>query len=283
MTMDKIKLEPAAALNMLWGMRAFEGEILDKFISHLDLSSGNELYEKCNSICEWYDEVILNRKYFIENYISQKLGASSEEHLIIILAAGKSPLSLSLLNQHVKKINKILEIDLVGMDEKKELYDRLLPEYSEKIKCITADISSKSMLMLLNSCLNEYYNNMPCIIILEGAAYFLDKEDIKNIIASFKSAKHNNHLIVEYLLPAEEISEEIKNIPTSIYSAIQESTGLAEINYYTNEIITEFVTSNEGKLVELKNLKSIEKDRLGENKYFAKSNDSWIECSVWEL
>ena len=66
--MDKIKLEPAAALNMLWGKRAFEGEILDKFISHLDLSSGNELYEKCNSICEWYDEVILNRKYFIENY-----------------------------------------------------------------------------------------------------------------------------------------------------------------------------------------------------------------------
>ncbi len=283
MIMDKIKLEPAAALNMLWGKRAFEGEILDKFISHLDLSSGNELYEKCNSICEWYDEVILNRKYFIENYISEKLAASDEEHLIIILAAGKSPLSLSLLNQHLKKINKILEIDLVGMDEKKELYDRQFPKYSEKIKCITADISSKPILMMLNSCLHEYYNNIPCIVILEGIACFLSPDDIKNIIASFKSSKKNNQLLVEYLLPTENVSEEIRKIPQSIYSTIQESIGLKNINFYTNEIMAELVTANGGKLVEVKNLKGIEKQRLGENKYFSGSSDSWIECSVWEL
>jgi O-methyltransferase involved in polyketide biosynthesis len=281
--MNKLKLEPAAALNMIWGKSAFKSDVLDKFISQLDLSAGNELYEECCTICDWYEEVVLNRKFFIENYISQKLISSNEEHLIIILAAGKSPLSLSLLNSHLQKINKVLEIDLSGMDEKKELYDRLFPEYSDKIKCITADISSKSMLMLLNSCLNEYYNNIPCIVILEGVACFLKKEDIKNIIASFRSEKRNNQLIVEYLLPAEVIAEEKRNIPTSIYSLIQENVGLTEINFYTNEIITELVTSNNGNLVELKNLNSIEKDRLGENKYFTKSNDSWIECSVWEL
>ena len=281
--MNKLKLEPAAALNMIWGRSAFKGDVLDKFISQLDLSSGKELYEECRTICDWYEEVVINRKFFIESYISQKLRTSEEEHLIIILAAGKSPLSLSFLNSHLQKINKILEIDLSGMDEKKELYDRLFPEYSDKIKCITADISSKSMLMLLNSCLNEYYNNIPCIVILEGVACFLRKEDINNIIASFRSEKKNNQLIVEYLLPAEEIAVEKRNIPTSIYSVIQESIGLDEINFYTNEIITELVTSNNGNLVELKNLNSLEKDRLGENKYFTKSNDSWIECSVWEL
>jgi hypothetical protein len=280
---SKLQLEPAAALNMLWSRRAFDDEIFDKFISHLDLSSGDELYEKCNSICEWYDEVILNRKYFIENYISNRLTDSNEEHLILILAAGKSPLSLSLLNKHLNNINKILEIDLIGMDEKKELYDRLFPNYSEKIKCITADICSKPLLMMLNSLLHEFYNDIPCIVILEGAACFLSIDDIKNITASFRSGKKNNYLIVEYLLPVEIISEENRIIPQSIYAAIQETIGVENINFYTNEIIAEIVQTNKGRLVEVKNLNSIEKQRLGANKYFARSSDSWIECSVWEL
>ena len=169
------------------------------------------------------------------------------------------------------------------MDEKKELYDRQFPKYSEKIKCITADISSKPILMMLNSCLHEYYNNIPCIVILEGIACFLSPDDIKNIIASFKSSKKNNQLLVEYLLPTENVSEAIRKIPQSIYSTIQESIGLKNINFYTNEIMAELVTANGGKLVEVKNLKGIEKQRLGENKYFSGSSDSWIECSVWEL
>jgi O-methyltransferase involved in polyketide biosynthesis len=281
--MNKLKLEPAAALNMLWGKKAFQGDMVQHFINHLDLSSGDMLYKKCLKICDWYEEVVLNRKYFINNYIDNTLTNSRDEYLIIILAAGKSPLSLRILNQHFDKVNKILEIDLAGMDEKKELYDKYFPDFSEKIKCITADISSKTLLSVLNSLLNEYYENVPCLIVLEGVVYFLSKSELKNIVSSFKSSNNNNQFIIEYLLPQENIAEEKRKIPAEIFSEIQKHSAIDSLNFYTNDVLKEIFESNGGHLLEVDNLMHIEKLRKGENKYFTKHSDGWIECSVWEL
>ena len=95
--MEKLKLEPVSALVMRWGRKAYKESLLQNFIDHLDLSSANDLYRKCSSICDWYEEVVINKKYFINRYIGDKLSSSDKEHLGVILAAGKDPLALNIL------------------------------------------------------------------------------------------------------------------------------------------------------------------------------------------
>jgi O-methyltransferase involved in polyketide biosynthesis len=281
--MEKLKLEPTSALMMQWGRKAFHGEVIESFIEHLDLSSGKELYEQCNSVCDWYDEVVVNRKYFINHFIDRKLKSSDEEHLIILLAAGESPHSLQFLIDNPEKVNKIIEIDNIGMDEKKELYDLYYPQHSYKIKCITADITSNSILSVLNSLVHEYYREIPCIIVLEGVSFYLSLEEQEKIISSFVSQKKNNTFIIEYLVPIDNVCEERKYIPEAVFEIIREKSGLEKISTNTFEDISAIFSKYGGTFLKKCTLMEIEKDRLGKNIYFNKPDDGWIECSVWQI
>ena len=281
--MDKLTLEPTAALVMQWGKAAYKNETLSEFIQHLDLSSGNELFDQINSICDWYDEVILNRKYFITKYINDEIAKSKEDVLLLNLGAGKSPLSLEVLQNNFDKVDKILEVDIAGMDDKKELYDKFFPKFSDKIKCITADITSPAILTLLNGILHEYYNDLSCIIVLEGISYYLDKRELENIVTSFKSNKKNNYMVMEYLVPPEKISEINKDIPKKVFNTIQKYSGLNFISEYSIDNLKEIFNKYDGELKLLNNLREIEKLRKGDNKYFVNEDDGWIECSVWKI
>ncbi len=92
--MYKLKLEPTAALVMAWALPLYQSGPVGDFVSQLDLSSGADLLCRCQAVCSWYGEVILNRKHFIRHLILKHLKAGSEPVQIILLAAGKSPLGL---------------------------------------------------------------------------------------------------------------------------------------------------------------------------------------------
>jgi len=148
--MDKLKLEPTAACVMKWAMKLYKNGIVLKFINQLDLSTGENLFAKCNADCKWHEEVILNRKFFIKQLIEQRLSAAESKYQIVIPAAGKSPLSLELLERNHSKIHRIFEIDISGMEDKKILYDRICPDISNKLLCLTADIVSPNIANMLD-------------------------------------------------------------------------------------------------------------------------------------
>ncbi len=279
----KIKLEPAAALVMKWGRHAFKNQTPKKFIEYLDLSKGRKLYDKCNEICNWYEEVIINMRYFINDFIKSEISKNKEEYLIINLAAGKSPLALEVLEENHQRIDKVLEIDIAGMDEKKELYDKFFPNYSEKIKCITADITSYPILTLLNNLLHEYYSNHYCIIILEGITYYLNKDEFEKIISSFRSPEKNNIIIVEYMVPSNSLCEQRKNIPEEIFEIIKTYSGFDEIVTYSIDDLNEIFESNGAELKVMNNMMQIEQYRKGKNQYFRNIDEGWIECAVWQI
>ena len=64
--MHKLILDPASALKMQWGKNIYHQDFIKVFFEHLDLSAGDDLYEKCISIRNWYPEIIINRKYCID-------------------------------------------------------------------------------------------------------------------------------------------------------------------------------------------------------------------------
>lgn len=281
--MNKLKLTPLNSLMVKWAKETMNDNEYYKFIDHLDLSAGNELFDEINDICDWYSEVNLNKKHFIDNSINETLNSSGEEHLIIILSSGNYPHSLEILHNHCDKVNRIIEIDKNGMEEKQELYDTYFPECADKIKCISADISSKAILDLVSNLIHEYYQETPCLIILDNATYSLKISNIKNIISSFKSSGKKNTLILDSLKTFSLVSNEKCNIPNQIIGKLN--------NYSDSEIITPLdqkslntiIEEVGGELENSSDLFELEKDRVGENTYFNSPDDGWMECSVWKI
>lgn len=268
---------------MHWGKTYVSSEQIKAFLEMMDLSSGDALYSKCKNLCEWYEEAILNKNFYFSQFINNELSQSSQEHLIIILGACKSLTTLEALTNNFDKINRIIEIDTSGMDEKKELYDKHFPAFSEKIKCITADLSSETILTFMNNLLHEYYNDTPSIIILENFTHFISEEGLSHIVNSFKSTNHNNTIITDYLLPFEEVSEHNRSIPQNIFEIILKETNRDALTTYSRSGIAKIFESAGGIFIENNSMKNIEKKRLGLNKYFKEDKDSWVDCSVWKL
>ena len=281
--MNKIKLDPKSALFLEWGSKFYKSEDLCKYLNHMDLSAAEEIKGEFNSICNFFDEAFINKEFLVENFIQKKLYETEQEHLIIVLAAGKSPLSLDLVQKYSEKINKVIEIDVSGMDEKKEIYYVHYPEFSDKIKCITADFTSTPILEFMNNLLNEYYKDLPCIILLEGVSFYLSKEDLEKIISSFKSKNQNNTFILEYLLPEEEISPERKEIPLKFLEKSNGNFSAKKADLISKNALSQMMHKLDAKFVKKENLANAEKQRTGENKYFPKPEDGWLECSVWQI
>ena len=281
--MKQIKLEPTAALMIQWGKNAFSSDVINKYLEHLDLTAGKTLYDKCNEICSWYNQVVQNGKIFVNDYLNKKLASSVGEHLIIIPGAGKSPMALELLNKHWDKVNKVIEIDISGMDEKQELYSRLFPAMADKIKCITADITSKSILAVLKTMVHEYYDDIPCIILLEGVTYFLSKNDIEKIIESFISTGQKNILLIEYLKPLNKVHSDLRHIPEKIFSTIKDHSGAKQIFSFPSSYFSKTLLKKGGRLEMKKNLYDLEKNAYGSNKYFDNADKGWIEYEIWNI
>ena len=281
--MDKLKLEPTATCVIKWATKLYSDDMVLKFINQLDLSSGENLFTKLDSICMWYEEVILDRKYFIKQYIEKELATTENEYQIVFLAAGKSPLAIEILIKNYSKIHFIFEIDISGMDEKKKLYDKICPIFSKKLKCITADITSTNIVDMLDKLEIGYQHNLRTIILLEGISYYISKRELKNIIANFQSEKKKNIVIIEYLVPCEYVDKNRRYIPKEIFKTVQKHAGLNEINCYTEDELNRYFKEESGYLTESYSMVDMEFARIGTNVYFKKPNDGWIEFVIGKI
>ena len=277
--MEKLRLEPTAALVMQWALRLYNEEDILRFVNRLDLSSGKTLFDKCHSVCNWYDEIILNRKSFIKYLIEQELCSAKQEYQLIFLASGKSPLPMEILLRYSSKVYLIFEIDLSGIEEKKSLYLELFPESLEKLKFVNADIASSDIFYILDRTGTGYRPDLPAIVIMEGISYYLRKQELKNIIASFQWQKEGI-FIIEYLVPYQLVGQARRSIPEEIFRIMQEDCGLDEIASYTKEELRSLFREKGGDLVASYTMVDMELARTGVNTYFAKPSDGWIECAV---
>jgi len=173
----------------------------------------------------------------------------------------------------------MFEIDLSGMEEKKKLCLELFSESLEKLKCVSADIASSDILDILDRAETGYRPDLPAIVIMEGISYYLRKQELKNIIASFQRQKEGI-FIIEYLVPYQLVGQARRFIPEEIFRIMQEDCGLDEIVSYTKEELRSLFREKGGDLVANYTMVDMELARTGVNTYFAKPSDGWIECAV---
>ena len=284
--LNKLRLHPTAALVILWSLPLYSTgpPPVREFLEMLDLSSGEDLFRRCNAICDWYGEVILNRKHFIKCLIEKLLDESEEgvgeKMQIVILAAGKSPLSLELLIENPARIAKIFEMDLAGIEEKMKLYSRLAPDIARKLRCLTADVTSDDLLFQLAG---EGFNpEAPSIILMEGISYYLPKEDLEKIFSKFRSGGRNQ-FIVEYLVPCSELKSARRRSPKGIFSLIRKEAGADGTICYTELELSRMFHRSGGREISCTDMSEMELLRLGFNRHFCERKDGWIKCFLGEV
>lgn len=280
--MKKLKLSPEYALSLEWSKKAYDKRIIDGFLKYIDLSSGLKLLQECTNICRWYDEVLINEIFFTRKFINSEFSREHKKRLIINLGAGNSLMSLQLLNDYYSSIDKIIELDSEGMDEKEELYNRYYNKESEKIKCVTANITCTSILSFLSSMLQDFYVNTPCIILMNNMSHHLGEKELKNILTCFRSKDKNNILVFDYTLPPTYPDSE-DYIPNQIFRTVQNKIKTTKVISYSKETIFHLFSSMGCELIEDVSIESIESYRSGSNKYFFEGTNNWVRCSAWKL
>ncbi len=279
---EKAKLDSTAALVMYWAEELYQQTPLDQYWDYLDLTKGKDLLKRCNEICNWYDEVILNRKILIQDAAISSLLSNSEPTQIIIMAAGMCPLSLKLLNKYQRKISHVFEIDKSYMEQKSRIYHEFCPEQSDQISCVSMDITSSDFINQLKY--QEHFEiEKPQIVITEGISYYLSQKDLKKFIINFSSPTRKNYFIMDYLLPFVEVNLERRHIPKDIFGVIQEHCQTEAITTYTPNDIETILMEAGGNLEENYTLYNMEFKRKGHNRYFITPEDGWINCAIGKI
>jgi O-methyltransferase involved in polyketide biosynthesis len=266
-------MQPSAALVMIMAQSLYHEGIAARFMDELDLSSGTGLKEQCDSVCSWYGEVVLDRKYLIHHLVSAHIAASSRPCRVVIPAAGMSPLALQLCSTwNNEKLAEVIEFDLAGMHDKLKIYRHLVPEESGRLKCHSADIGSEGDLRRI---LPEPDSPLTTILVMEGITYYLRPETILHLLRHFSTPDTGNHAIIEYMQPCGDFSRERQDLPRKIFRRIMDSCGLEQVYPYHTAEIEEFVRLAGGTVTRQYSLTDMERIRTGKNRYFPRTEDGW--------
>jgi hypothetical protein len=250
-----------------------------RYLASLDLGAARKIMRRCDRICPWYGEIIINRKYLIKYLAQRQLRVSSKPQRLIIPGAGKSPLSLELLTEAGKaNLLEAVEVDTRGLAAKEKIIRKIAPEVARKIKFISGDIACREAVKIYRG-----GSDAATIIILEGLSYYISERKLKELLRIFRTPDSRNFLIWEYLLPYTDVTRERRHIPRGMLGIARRIGGLRALTHYTAPKARKIIGLLGGKPGRRFTTKDMERLRLGKNHYFKKTNEGWIECLTARL
>jgi len=239
--------------------------------------------QECETVCPWYGQVILNRKWCIRHFVDGFIARAGAPCQIIIPAAGKSPLALELLDTCSGNIASVIEIDIMGMEEKQALYAQAAPSYAGKIRCVAADLCDLKGTSGAICDTGRYDPDLPTCVITEGISYYLSPSVLSGIISLFASDGQRNRVILEYLLPCRLVSEKRRQFPRGIWQIINRDCNPGgTVTYSPDEMEQALIRARCTHVVQHP-MHEIEQCRTGTNRYFPDIPDGWIQIATGRL
>jgi O-methyltransferase involved in polyketide biosynthesis len=278
-----LELEPTAALVMDWAKDLYRTGAAADFVSRLDLSAGHRMRRECDSVCPWYTEVMINRKWFIRHTASAFVAGSDEPCQVLILASGKSPLALELLEDNPERIVSVVETDLAGMNEKQQIYREIAPSLEKKIRCIQADLYDPDETRDAVHATGTFDPDRPTIIIFEGISYYLPPAVSSAVLSQFNSDSRENAVIVDSLLPCRLVRKDRTYISRGIWGIIHQDCNFHSTVTYSPEEMEALLSSAGGDQVRHHAMDEMERLRTGMNRYFPTAGYGWIRISTARL
>ena len=231
-----------------------------KFLSQLDLSKGQKMYNKIIHLKPHLDEVIPNRKFFIHKYIRQILRKSVQPVQVLTLACGWDPILLELSEEFPEHL-------FFGVDnESIELQEKLIQDISPQanIFYIRADITCEKD--LLEKLIKKSWDiNKNTCFILEGISYYIAPEAFWRSVGFLKQKTEGKVFICgDFLVnkKKQKISELSQQLGRDIFEMIKTSCSQNYYSYTTEEIRRKL--ENLGFLeIQITTQDQIQKERTG--------------------
>jgi O-methyltransferase involved in polyketide biosynthesis len=275
-----MRLDHTAALVTSWAEPLYAEGPTAAFVGQLDLSQGQELLARCHGICPWHGEVIRDRKHFLSHFIQKELATRAEQCQVVIPAAGVSPLALELLLSQQDNVKKVIEVDIAGTTEKHRLYSAVAPHLADRIACVTADITTAGFSAGMLEAEGSYEPDVPAIVLFEGISYYITEAQLRRAMGVFRSAKQQNMIVLEHLLPCALVNEARRSIPSRIFRTIGAYVGLANIRCYSPGHVESLFQSVRCSEVQHYSSTDMERFRKGKTQRFVEDGDGWIGCAV---
>ncbi|MCP4482392.1 MAG: hypothetical protein GY817_06375 [bacterium] len=265
-------LSDTSALVLMWaGTNCYNTDKAKEYLEKLDLSAGQLLYDQCNEVCSYYDEVIKNRKWGIFSLLNQVLSRQNKDCQLVIAAAGLDPLGIE-ISEYYPEV-RIFELDKENMDIKFNLYNSLCGNKYENIAFIETDILNT---MSVQKSLSNYGwdPKKNTILVLEGISYYLSTESIQKFI----QVLHPDFIIFEFLKEDENIASDKASIPKEIFGIIFDYCNISEIRRDSYSKLEN--TFNNMFIIKKYNMKYLEAMRTGNNSFFPTKESGWIEVCL---
>jgi O-methyltransferase involved in polyketide biosynthesis len=278
-----LELEPTAALVMDWAKDLYTTGSAASFVSHLDLSAGDRMRQECDAVCPWYPEVMMNRKWFIRYLASESIAARDDSCQVLILASGKSPLALELLETCPERITAIVETDITGMQEKQKMYRAVAPEVACKIFCVHADLYDSAGTSDAVFATGSFDPERRTVIVFEGISYYLPPAVSSRILSRFATEGRHSTVIIDSLLPCELVREDRRYISRGIWAIIHRDCNFRNTTTYSPEEMEVMLRSAGCDQVRHHAMAEMERRRTGKNRYFLSDSDGWIRISTARL
>ncbi len=276
----QVKLNDTAALVMLWAAPLYTEGTARTFFNELDLSRGHDLLTSCDTVCPWYGEVIQNRKHFIRQLIGRELQSRDTPCQVVIPAAGMSPLALELLVDNPERVARVIELDVVGMEEKRALYEATAAGLGDRISCVTLDITSHAFSRETLRLEAAYDAEIPTIVLFEGISYYIEERHLRRAMATFRSERCDNRVVLEYMLPCEFVNESRQAIPRGVMKAIETYAELPRVQCYSAARVERLFKSAHGEAIAHYSLADMEQGRTGKRTWFEEREDGWVGCTI---
>ena len=192
-----------------------------EFLSHLNLSEGQKMYNKVQHLKPHLDEIIPNRKFLIHNYIRTILKRSKSSTQILVLGCGWDPVLIEMSEEFPK--HSFFGIDSEPVQYQETLVKKITPQ--SPIFYLNANIIKVKQLVrkLIKK---GWKKDQPTCIVIEGIIYYISPEVFWNSLRELKqNIKADCCVCGDFLIDGKKqnISEVSQNLASTMFDMIKES------------------------------------------------------------
>ena len=147
---------------------SYQSSKAKEFLSHLDLSEGQKMYNKIQHLQPHLDEIIPNRKFIIHNYIRKTLKENKPSVQILTLACGWDPILVKMSEEFPK--HSFFGVDSESVQLQEQLIQKIMPH--SPIFYLNSNITNAKQLIRQLSA-KGWKKDQPTCIVVEGISYYI--------------------------------------------------------------------------------------------------------------
>jgi O-methyltransferase involved in polyketide biosynthesis len=275
-----LRVAPTSALVLSYAKEMYTDPLSRKYLQYVDLGDVEPLVAAISHLSIPLGAIIQLRKKMVRYLVRQFISRYPQQQICIV-AAGLDPLGLQLAAEYPQLINGIYEMDQAWMEDKGRIYRNIAPHLNLPVTLltdITHTIQCKRQLRDAG-----YDASQPAIIILEGIVPYITEEQFRDIMQCFTTRNARNTVIMDYLLPAEEIrSPATRHEFDEMADLAKKSLGV-ELYYYSRKKILNMLELLHAEVHNVYNMHAVEQKLYGYNNIYPQPGDGWMEMAAFHL